>query len=100
MLDRDCTKRRRRGRRRSRRRRRRRRKSGEQDRGDTLGCFALENGTDRLFLNVGHYQPTLRNILESAKSRRELLCLEGCQASPARPYTNNRKIKMYGDDSL
>jgi hypothetical protein len=69
MLDRDCTERMRR-----RRRRRIRRKSGEQDCGDTLGCFALENGTDRLFLNVGHYQSTLRNIPESAKSRRELLC--------------------------
>jgi hypothetical protein len=48
VFDRDCTKRRRR------RRRWWKRRSGEQECGDTLGCFSLENGTDGLFLNVGN----------------------------------------------
>jgi hypothetical protein len=32
-------------------------------------CLALENGTAWLSLNVGNYQPKLRNILEERRSQ-------------------------------
>jgi hypothetical protein len=34
----------------------------------SLGCLALECETDRLFRNVGNYQPRLRNMPEERKT--------------------------------